>query len=135
MMSIVADITKYSRLAFDLRDFLHDTITLEQSKEVISNRLYNREKNFLSFVQKGIYQNPQSPYLKLLNIAGCDFGDIEYMVCQDGIESTLHKLLADGVYLSWQEFKGQKEIIRGGRHFQFKEKDFDNPFLPRYYEV
>lgn len=134
-MSIISDIVKYSRLAFGLRRFLRGTITLEESKQVITNRLHSRGKNFLSLVQKGIYQNPKSPYLKLLQVAGCEFGDIESLVNKDGIETTLQKLLTEGVYLSWEEFKGKKEVVRGGNHFQFKERDFDNPFLPVYYQV
>ncbi|MFC1902532.1 hypothetical protein ACFLX4_00480, partial [Chloroflexota bacterium] len=134
-MPILSDIVKYSRLAFGLRDFFRGTITLEQSKQVVSTRLRNRERNFLNIVQQGIYQNSKSPYLKLLEVAGCEFEDIESMVRQEGIESTLHKLLKDGVYLSWEEFKGKKEIVRGGREFQFRERDFDNPFLPGHYEV
>ena len=134
-MAIISDLIKYSRLAWGLRDFLRGTITLEQSKQVISDRLRNRERNFLSLVQKGIYQNPKSPYLKLLRIAGCEFGDIESLVNQDGIEATLHKLLAEGVYLSWEEFKGKRGVVRGGNHLWFRERDFDNPFLPVYYQV
>ncbi len=99
-MSIISDLVKYSRLAFGLRGFLHGTISLEESKQVITTRLRNRGKNFLSLVQKGIYQNPKSPYLKLLQIAGCEFGDIESLVNKEGIEATLQKLLAEGVYLS-----------------------------------
>ncbi|MFC1958684.1 hypothetical protein ACFLV6_02060, partial [Chloroflexota bacterium] len=133
--SIISDMIKYSRLAFGLRDFLRNTISLEQSKQVISARLQNRERNFLSLIQKGIYQSPKSPYLKLLRIAGCEFGDIESLVNLDGIEATLHKLLAEGIYLSWEEFKGKREVVRGGSHFQFRERDFDNPFLASYYQV
>jgi hypothetical protein len=134
-MSVISDVIKYSRLAFGLRGFLHGTISLEQSKQVIAARLQNRERNFLSLVQKGVYQNPQSPFLKLLRVAGCEFGDIEALVNQDGIEATLHKLLAEGVYLSWEESKGKKEVVRSGSRFQFGERDLDNPFLPSYYHV
>ncbi|MFQ5924491.1 MAG: hypothetical protein ACE5IE_00645 [Dehalococcoidia bacterium] len=134
-MSIISDALKYSRLAFDLRDYLRNTISLEESKRAVSGRLQNRERNFLSLVQKGIYENPNSPYLKLLRMAGCEFGDIEYLVNQDGIEPTLHKLLAEGVYLSWEEFKGKRDIVRGGSRFQFRATDFDNPFLPGHYRV
>jgi hypothetical protein len=133
-MSLISDAIKYSRLAFGLRGFLRGTITLEESKRVIAERLRNREKNFLSLVQKGIYQNPKSPYFKLLELAGCQFGDIESGVNKDGIEATLEKLLAAGVYLSWEEFKGRKEVVRGGQRFQFKDRDFDNPFLAVYYQ-
>ena len=133
-MSIISDAVKYSRLVFGLRGFLRSTISLEESKQVITTRLRNRGRNFLSLVQKGIYQNPKSPYLKLLQIAGCEFGDIESLVNREGIETTLQKLLADGVYLSYEEFKRKKEVVRGSRHFQFKERDFDNPLLPVYYQ-
>ena len=133
-MSIIADLVKYSRLAFGLRDFLRGTITLEESKQRIAERLRDREKNFLNLVQKGIYQNPKSPFLKLLEIASCEYGDIESLVNKDGIEAALKKLLAEGVYVSWEEFKGRKEVVRGGRHFRFKERDFDNPFFPVYYQ-
>lgn len=41
---VVSDIAKYTRLAFDLRDFLKEKITLEQSKQVLSARLRNRAR-------------------------------------------------------------------------------------------
>jgi len=133
-MSIIADAIKYSRLALGLRGFLSGTVTLEESRRRIAERLHDREKNFLNLVQKGIYQNPKSPFLKLLEVAGCQFGDIEPLVNKEGVEATLKKLLAEGVYISWEEFKGRKEVVRGGQHFQFKARDFDNPYLPVYYQ-
>lgn len=132
-LPLISELLKYPRLALDLRWFLHGTITLEESKQVISARLRNRQGNFLSLVQKGIYQNPESPYLKLLKMAGCEFEDIKSLVNQDGIETTLQKLLAAGVYLQWEEFKGKREVVRGGQHFRFREADFDNPYLAGYY--
>lgn len=134
-MSIIPDIIKYARLVSELRDFARTPITLEQSRQIISNRLQNREINFLSLVQKSVFQNHKSPYLKLLKSAGCEFPDIESMVKKEGIESTLQKLLAKGVYLSWEEFKGKCQTIRGSEEFNFSEKDFDNPYLPGFYQV
>ncbi|MFC2067869.1 hypothetical protein ACFLTP_02500 [Chloroflexota bacterium] len=134
-MSIISDIIKYSRLAYELRDFFQNTISFEQSKQAISERLHNRERNFLSLTQRGIYQNPGSPYLKMLREVGFEFGDIASLVNRDGVEATLLKLLAEGIYLSWEEFKGKKEIVRGSSHFQFQERDFDNPFLSNYYQA
>jgi hypothetical protein len=134
-MLLISDAIKYSRLALGLRSFLSSTITLEESQRVIAERLHNREKNFLSLVQKGIYQNPKSPFFKLLEVAGCEFGDIKSGVKQDGIETTLQKLLEAGVYVSWDEFKGRKEVVRGGNRFSFSERDFDNPYLPVYYQT
>jgi hypothetical protein len=134
-MAIISDLIKYSRLAWGLRDFLRGTLTLEQSEQIITTRLQERDRNFLSLVRKGIYQNPGSPYLKLLGIAGCELGDIESLVNQDGVDATLRQLLAAGVYLSWEEFKGKRDVVRGGHNFRIKQRDFDNPFLPVYYQV
>jgi len=133
-MSIISDMIKYSRLALDLRIFLQNRITLEQSKRVLKERLRIREQNFITLVQKGIYQNPRNPFCRMLRAAGCEFGDIETMVNGNGIEPTLQKLLAEGVYLSWEEFKGKKDVVRGSSRFQFKQRDLDNPFIPGWYE-
>jgi hypothetical protein len=129
-MSVISNAVKYSRFALGIRGFLRGTISLEESKQAIAAALRNREKNFLDLVKEAIYQNPKSPYLKLLELVGCEYGDMESLVNKEGIEATMHKLLAEGVYLSWEEFKGKTDVIRGGRHFQFNESDFDNPILP-----
>lgn len=133
-MSVISDVLKYLRLTPGLRNFLRSTISLEESKQVITTRLRNRGRNFLSLVKEAIYQNPKSPYFKLLQMANCELGDIESLVNKGGIEATLQKLLTEGVYLSWEEFKGMKEVVRGSNHFQFKERDFNNPFLVGYPE-
>jgi hypothetical protein len=133
-MSILSDMMKYPRLALDLRSFLQNRISLEQSKQIISERLRDREVNLLSRVQKGIYQNPRSPYHRLLKIAGCEFGDVESLVKRDGLEGALHSLLEQGVYLSWEEFKGKRDVVRGASRFQFKQSDLDNPFISGWYK-
>ncbi len=123
------------RFAWGLRGYLKEPITLEQSSSIIRERLQNREKNFLLLVKRAIYENKSSPYLKLLGLSGCEYGDFEKMVRSDGIEPALKKLAGEGVYLSVEEFKGRKEIRRGCKIFQFKEGDFDNPFLSGHLET
>ncbi len=130
-----AGIVKYQRFMGELRTFLKSPVNLEKSIQVITQRLRDRNKNFMALIQTGVYDNPCSPYLMLLRHAGCEYGDIEASVNKNGIESTLQKLERDGVYLSWEEFKGKKEVVRGGSRFQFRERDFDNPYLPDYYQV
>lgn len=130
---VISNMAKYTRFVFSLRDFLRKTVSLEQSKQELSTRLQNRERNFLSLVRKAIYENQKSPYLKLLKLASCEFGDIEASVNKNGVEATLNTLLAEGVYLSWEEFKGKKDVVRGAIRFRLKDVDLDNPFLPGYY--
>ena len=134
-MSLYGQIQMYWRFAWGLRKFLKEPITLEQSRQIIKQRLENREKNLLTTAKKAIYENENSPYLKLLRLAGCEYGDLERMVCSDGIEPALCKLREEGVYVSIEEFKGKKELVRGEKVFRFKEGDFDNPFLSRHLEA
>ncbi len=133
-MPLFEQIGMYWRLAFGMRKFLREPVNLEQCYEIIKYGLENREQNLLNIAKKTIYGNKNSPYLKLLQLAGCEYGDIERMVHSDGIEPTLHKLRTEGVYISIEEFKGKKEVVRGGKVFRFKESDFDNTFLEKHFE-
>jgi len=134
-MSLFNQIGMYWRFAWELRKFLGEPITLEQSRQTIKQRLGDRDKNLLTIVKRTIYENKKSPYLKLLNFAGCEYGDFEKMVRSDGIEPALRKLSEQGVYISIEEFKGKKEIVRGSEALRFKENDFDNPFISGHLEV
>ena len=134
-MALFSQVAAYWRFAWGLRGFLKEPVILEQSRQIIRQRLQNREQNLLVMVKRAIYDNETSPYLKLLEVAGCEYGDFEGMVRSEGIESTLHKLRESGVYISIEEFKGKKEVSRGGKVFKFKESDFDNPFSDRHLEA
>ena len=125
-MSLISQAKMYWNFAWGLRNFLSEPITPGQSQQIITHRLKNREKNLLVLVKKSIYENERSPYLKLLKQAGCQYGDFERMVLSDGVESTLKKLSEAGVYITIDEFKGKKEVRRGGKVFQPRESDFDN---------
>jgi len=119
----------YARFAWGLNGFLRKTIGIEQSRQIILQKLQNRNSNFLLSLKKTVYENPGSPYLKLLRLAGCDYGDLEKIVSQDGVESGLKKIAREGVFISAEEFKGKQEARRGSSIFRFSETDFDNPYL------
>jgi hypothetical protein len=108
---------------------------LQRSREIIRERLQNRDKNLLWLVKNAIFGYNSSPYLQLLKLAGCDYGDLEAMVRSDGVESALTKLAGNGVYLSTEEFKAKKAVKRGAKVFDFKESDFNNPFLSGHLEA
>ena len=132
LVTMLSKIVNYSRLAFDLRGFLKETLTLEQCREIVRKRIEEREKNLLDIVERGIYRNEKSPYSKLLELAGCEFGDIRSSVLRYGIEETLQRLYESGVYLTYEEFKGRKDVVRAGKSFRFQASDFDNPHLPHH---
>jgi hypothetical protein len=125
---------KYYSFVFGLRRFLKDTITLEEARETIRYRLENREENFLSIVEKGVYGYKRSPYLKLLKLAGYDYSDVKNLVRNDGLESALKTLKDAGIYVSYEESKGKKPIIRNGKTVETQESDFHNPYTSSYFE-
>ena len=133
-MSLTADLRMYARFALGLRHFLRNTISLDQARATIRTRMQERETSFLRVIQKGIFGNPGSAYLPLLKLAGCELGDIRNLVGSQGIEATLRKLRAEGVYISFEEFKGRKPIVRGGQHINTGPRSFDNPYLSNSYQ-
>jgi len=133
-MSLFTKVSKYWRFASGLKGFLGDPLSAEQCYDIIKNSLKNREQNLLDIVKKAVYDNKNSPYLKLLRLAECEYDDFERMVRSDGIESTLHTLRSRGVYISCEEFKCKKSVVRDGRVFIFKESDFNNPLLAHNFE-
>ncbi len=110
-----------------LARFLGTPVTLEHSQELLKRRMDTRETRFLGVLSRYVYGYPQSPYLTLLRAAGCEQGDVQEMVRRLGVEGTLERLRDAGVYLSFEEFKGRVDVVRGGRTLRFTDHDFDNP--------
>jgi hypothetical protein len=134
-LGIFSDLKMYSRFAWGLRSFLRHTLTLEEAKAILQKRMAEREENFLRLVRKGIFGYSNSPYLPLLKLAQCEMGDIEKMIRDKGLEGTLMALREAGVYISFEEFKGRKPIVRNEKVIPEKAHAFDNPYLTRYYQA
>ena len=132
-MTVLDDAEMYARFAFGLHKFLRKKITLEEARAAIQHNLVNRDENFLRVLERGIYGYAQSPYLPLLKWAGCEYGDVEKMVRREGLTAAVRKLRDEGVYITFEEFKGREVIKRGGKEFPLGAKGFDNPFLSRCY--
>ncbi|MFC1846845.1 hypothetical protein ACFLYS_02150 [Chloroflexota bacterium] len=134
-MNSLPRLNMYLRLVRDYRQFIKNPITIDKVKNIVQKRFENRNRSFLSLVRNTIYKNKNSPYSKLLNIAGCEYGDLEKLVKSNGIEYTLGKLENNGVYIKSKEFRGKQAVIRGGKTLHFREKDFENPFLTCHFET
>ena len=134
-MGLLADIRRYGRFSWGLRQFLRHTISLEEARAISEKQLAEREINFLHLVRKGILGYPKSPYLALLKSAQCEMIDIEEMVKSRGLENTLRAMREAGIYITYEEFKGHKPIIRDGKILSEGARLFDNPYLHSYYEA
>jgi hypothetical protein len=124
-----------ARLARDVPAFLRSRVTFAEARARVQRRLDHREARLLRNVERAIYGNPGSPYLALLRQAGCEVGDVRALVANDGIEGALAVLRDQGVYLTFDEFKGLRDAARGSTRFRFRQEDFDNPdFTPHFVE-
>jgi hypothetical protein len=132
-MGTLADFKRYARFSWQLRGFLRQRITLDDARAILQERLAQREANFLLVAQRGIYGNPRSPYLGLLEHAGCQLGDLQREVKTRGLEGALRALRESGVHLTFEEFKGRAAVVRGGREFAIRPEAFENPHLSAYY--
>jgi hypothetical protein len=132
---MIDDLANFARYAWGLKGYLSDILTPERCRRMLIDGLENRDKSFLSILERGIYATSRSPYRKLLLHAGVEFGDAVRLVHQLGIEGTLAKLYDEGVYVTLDEFKGRRPILRKGLEFQARPQDFNNPLLTKYFEA
>lgn len=132
---------KYRELAADLKDglkqnfrlaralpaFFRARVTVEQAEDEIKRAVETRAERFLESVRLRIYERPDSSYLRLLKFAGCEWSDLRAYVHGHGLEAALERLAREGVYLTAEEFKGQKDIRRGAESFRASLTDFESP--------
>jgi hypothetical protein len=128
-LPFMSDFHMLWHLMSGLKGFLENPVTLEKGVELVKKRLQERDNNFLSTMKSAIYANPGSPYLPLLKAAGCQYADLETMTRRAGLENTLNKLRDEGVYITYEEFKGLKPLIRNNLAMTINSRDFDNPFI------
>jgi len=133
-MITLATLQMYGRFVVGLPRYLRRQISLDEAQDAIRQGVADREENFLRIARRGIFENPRSPYLPLLEDAGCSFGDLEASVNSQGLEPTLENLRANGVYFTFEEYKGRAPVVRGGRTLQIEEHDFDNPLTASAYD-
>ena len=60
-------------------------------------------------------------------MAGCEYGDLERLVSQNGVEGTLRILYRRGVYLTVDEFKGRRPAKRGSATIPITPERLRNP--------
>jgi hypothetical protein len=132
-MTLLSEVRMYARFARGLPGFFRRTISLHEAQAGVRQRLAEREANFLRMVERGIFGHPRSPYLPLLRLARVERGDIRRMVRERGLEDTLRALRKSGVYVTFEEFKGRKPIVRDGQVIPVQARSFDNPYLQHYY--
>jgi len=124
----------FVRFARELRGFLGTQLNESDCLRLVRDHLDNRRDRFLDILRFGVFQNPQSPYRRLLEHAGLALSDVTAMVDRSGIEGALEELYERGVYLTLDEFKTRTPIRRAGLEFTIRPCDLDNSLIAGHYE-
>jgi hypothetical protein len=122
---MLAEVGKYARMLRAIVQHLRSP--LEPDPEgIIRKEMEERTDNFLAHAAT-VMSMPGHPYAVMFSLAGCSYADLEAAARRDGVEATLQKLLEEGVFLTHDEFRGKKEIVRSGRHIPALASMWNNP--------
>ena len=121
------------RLLRDLGPFLREPLTPAECHRRAREGLRRRAGAFLATLDHGVFRVPSSPYRRLMEHAGVDMPELRRSVEEWGVEGTLARLHEAGVYVTLDEFKGRRPIVRGGLTVDTRTRDFDNPLAVRHF--
>ena len=127
--SVTDDLVMAARFLRRLPSYFRNPLTIGESRSILDQRLRRRQDDFLDLVRVAVFENPASPYHALLQLAGCEYPDLERLVRQDGIEEGLRELFDAGVYLTSDEYKGRRPVARGSTTFTVKPHQLRNPLV------
>ncbi len=131
----MSELAAFGKFLGGLHVLVRRRMTVPEARSIIAQRLRSRDANFLRAVERSVYANPRSPYRALLEMAGCRIEDLRELVKTEGLEGTLQRLRNEGVYVSFEEFKGLTPIVRGSLTLNPQPADYDNPAGNRYYST
>lgn len=114
MPGSLEDLQLAARFLGRLPGFLRHPLSLDEARGILRRRLERRETDLLTLLRDTVFRDPGSPYRALLRAVGCEYGDLETLVTHDGVEGALRTLARQGVYLTVDEFKGKRPVVRGG---------------------
>lgn len=132
-MPLLSDVYGMARFALGVRPFVRGRVTLEQVRATVRNGMAQREAALVRKVERAVFDNPRSPYLRLCRRAGVELGDVRRLVREQGVEGALATLCEAGIYVTFEELKGRQPIRRGSDTFTVRDGDFDNPWITAHY--
>lgn len=122
----------FAAFGLAIPNYVRQRFSLDEARALVRERLETREQRFLEMLRLCVFDNEKSPYLPLLKSVSCELEDIRRLVEKDGLEPTLLLLRQEGVYLTFEEFKGRQRVERGGVSFTARPSDFASPVAKQH---
>ena len=133
-MTLFDKIGHYVRIASGMHQYLR--APMPNDWDALTRRqLEQREKRWLETLARAVFARRDHPYHQMFRSAGCSYEDLVEAVGREGLEPTLARLRGEGVYLTHDEFKGKKSIVRSGRHIRSGANSFANPLAEGWLET
>jgi hypothetical protein len=129
---VLQDAGYAARFMATLPRYLRRPLSPEEARGELSRMLRTREASFLDLARRVIYRRPANPFRLLFAAAGCEYGDLVHLVRTQGLEGGLGHLFRQGVYLTIDEFKRGRRVVRGGTSFVVEPADLLNPLNGRH---
>ena len=124
---LLADASMALKVLARLPGYLRRPLSVTEARETVRRRLESRASDFLDLARRAIFENPASPYRALLHSAGCEYGDVERLVRDAGVEGALRGFVRAGIYLTVDEFKGRRAVVRGSTRITVEPATLRNP--------
>jgi hypothetical protein len=102
-------------------------LTLAEAKAGLATRLEHREDLLLERIRHDVFDHPGSVYHRLFRQSGCEFADVERSVRSNGADAAMKELLRAGVFLTVDEFKGRKAVVRGSLRIETAPENLRSP--------
>lgn len=127
MRSNLGELIAAGRLFGGLPPYLRRPVSPDRAATLVQGWLETREVDFIALVRNAVYARPAHPYRRLLALAGCELGDLETLVRLEGLEAALRRIFEQGVYLTVEEFKGRRPVVRGSVRFEVSPAQLRSP--------
>lgn len=114
-------------VARGLRWLAKNQVTLEEARRVVADETERRPERFLAQLDALVWAHPDGPIARLAANAGLAAGDVRELVAEHGLEGALEQMRDAGVYVSYEEYHGRIDAVRGSTTFSFTPADFFNP--------
>jgi hypothetical protein len=114
-------------IARGLRRLAKNPVSIDEARRVVSDEVARRDARFLDHLDSLVWPHPRGPIARLAANAGLEAGDVRGLVGELGVTGALEALRDAGVYVSYEEYQGRVDAVRGSASFSFAPTDFFNP--------
>jgi hypothetical protein len=132
---LLTDARSAARTASALAKILYRPWSADRAQDLVRERLAQRGPRFLAMADRMIWSFPDSPFFRLLTWAEWSASRLRDAAERWGLDDTLRALRDDGVYVSYDEYRGRTPIRRRGHEMLCREDDFDAPMIFAAYEA